>query len=109
MKLLVPNGLSYMFLLRKNTKNINSFVSRGLYTLMLETYIHHIWVYSILINLSGDIEKNPGPTPGSYDKFSLCHCNLNNISAHNFLKRYLLNTYVSTHSFDILCLSETHF
>ena len=65
MKLLIPNVLPYMFLSRKNIKNINSFVSRGLYTLMLATYILHIWVCSILITLSGDIEKNLGPKSSS--------------------------------------------
>ena len=50
---------------------------------MLATCIRHIWVYSILITLSGDIEKNPGHKPSSCDKFS-------------------------THNFDILCLSETY-
>ena len=73
MKLLVPNGLSCMFLSRKNIKNINSFVSRGLYTLMLATHIRYIWIFSILINLSGDTEKNPGPKPSSYDKFAIYH------------------------------------
>ena len=55
MKLLVSNSLPYMFLSRKNIKNINSFVSRVLYTLMTATYMRHIWVSSILITLSGDI------------------------------------------------------
>ena len=63
MKLLVPNGLPYMFLSRKNIKNINSFVGKGLYTFILATYIRYIWVCSILITLSSDIEKNPGPKP----------------------------------------------
>ena len=71
MKLLIPNGLPYMFLLRKNIKNINSFVRSCLCTLMLAAYISHIWVCSILITLSGDIEKNPGPKPSSCDKFSI--------------------------------------
>ena len=86
MKLLLPNGLPHIFSLRKNIKNINSFVSRGLYTLMLATCICYIWVCSILITLSGDIEKNPGPKPSSCDKFSICPWNLNNISGHNFIK-----------------------
>ena len=55
MKLLVP------FLITKIIKNINSFVSRGLYTLMLASYIHHICVCSIPITLIDDIEKNLGP------------------------------------------------
>ena len=69
MKLLDPNGRRYMFLLRKNIKNINPFVSRGLYTLMLAIYIHHIWVSSILITPSGNIEKNPGPKLSSLISF----------------------------------------
>ena len=86
MKLFVPNGLPYVFLSRKNIKNINLFVSRGLYTTMLAICIRHIWVCSILIILSGDIEKNPGPKFSSCDKFSICHWNLNSISAHNFIR-----------------------
>ena len=108
MKLLVPHGLPYMLLSKKNIKNINPFVSRGLYTLMLATYIRHIWVCSILITLSGDNEKNPGPKPSSCDKFSICHWHLNSISEHNFIKISPLRAYVSTHNFDILCLSETY-
>ena len=108
MKLLVPNVLPYMFLSRKNIKNINSFVSRGLYTLTLGAYIRHIWVCSIPITLSGDIEKNPGPKPSSCDKFSICHWNLSSISAHNFIKTTLLRAYVSTHNFSVLYLSKTY-
>ena len=108
MKILVTNGLPSMVLLRKNIKNINSFVSRSLYTLILATYIRHTWVCPILITLSGDIEKNTGPKPSSCDKFSICNWNLNSISAHNFIKISLLRAYISTHNFDILCLSETY-
>ena len=74
-----------MVLSRKNIKNINSLVSRGLYTLMSATYIRHIWVCSILITLSGDIKKNPDLTLVLM-KFSICHWNLNSISAHNLIK-----------------------
>ena len=63
------------------------------------------WVCSILITLSGDIAKDPGRTPSSCDTFSGCHWNLNNISAHNFIKISLLR---STHNFDILYFSETY-
>ena len=90
-----------MFFLRKDIRNLNSFVSRRLYTLMLAIYIRHIWVCSILIILSDDIEKNLEPKPSSCDKFSVCHWNLDSISA-------LLLPYVSTHNFEILCLSETY-
>ena len=75
---------------------------------MLATYIRHIWVCSILINLSGDVEKNPGPKPSFCDTFFICHWNLNSISAHNFIKITLLHVYVSTHNVQILCLSETY-
>ena len=84
------------------------FVSRALYTLMLATYIRHIWVCSILITLSGDIEKNPGPKPSYWNKFPVCHWNLSRISAHNFIKISLLRAYFSTYNFDILCLLKIY-
>ena len=71
-------------------------------------FMHYIWVYSITIKMSGDIEMNPGPKPSSCNKFSICHWNLNIISAHNFIKLSLLRAYISVHNFDILCLSETY-
>ena len=73
MKLLVPNGLPYVLLSRKNIKNVNSFVSRGIHTLMLVLHIRHIRVCPILITLSRGIAKNSGPKPISCDKFSICH------------------------------------
>ena len=33
----------------------------------------HIWLYTRIIDLSGDIEKNPGPRPSSSQNFSICH------------------------------------
>ena len=69
---------------------------------MLATYIRHIWVCSILITLSSDIEKNMCSIPSSCVNFSICHWNLNTISAHNFIKISLLRVYVSTHNYTYL-------
>ena len=74
---------------------------------MLAIYIRHIWVCSVLITLSGDIEKNSGPKPSSCDKFSMCRWNLNSISTHIFIKISVLRAYVLTHNFDILCISKS--
>ena len=59
----------------------------------------------ILLVNSGDIEMNPGPRKSSPIKF--CHCKLNGLAAHDFIKVPLIEAFVSTHNFDILCLSET--
>ena len=104
----VMNGLSRTLLLRGKSKSINSFVSKGLYVYTLVMFMRYIWVYSITIKMSGDIEMNSGPKPSSCNKFSICHWNLNSISAHNFIKLSLLSAYISVHNFDILCLSETY-
>ena len=66
------------------------------------------WSISFSILLSGDIETNPGPKPIAGQSFSICHWNLNSISAHNFTKISLLTAYVLVHNFDIICLSETY-
>ena len=54
------------------------------------------------------LKKNPGPKPNSYQSFSVCHWNLNSVSAHNFLKLSLLRAYIAVHKFDVICLSETY-
>ena len=77
------------------------------------SYIFSIFVvyllYNIrLIRLSGDIEVNPGPKPSSFKNFSICHWNLNSISAHDFLKVKLLAAYNAVHNYDIICISESY-
>ena len=53
---------------------------------------------------SGDIETNPGPSI-SFIKFY--HWNLNGLAAHDFVKMLLIEAFITTHNFDIICLSET--
>ena len=66
------------------------------------------WLYSLLILLIGDVELNPGPKRASTSNASICHWNLNSISAHNYTKLFLLKAYIAIHKFDIICLSETY-
>ena len=68
----------------------------------------HIWLYTRTIDLSGDIEKNPGASPSFSQNFSICHWNLNSITAHSHVKISFLKAYLSVHKFDIVCLSETY-
>ena len=65
-------------------------------------------MYLILTKQSGDIEQNPGPKSNSSQSFSICHWNVNSISAHNFIKISLLKTYIASHKLDVICLSETY-
>ena len=71
-------------------------------------YIHHLWLYSLAIKRSGDIEENPGPKLNSCEYLSILHWNLNSISAHNFIKLSLLHAYISINKIDIIYLSETY-
>ena len=57
---------------------------------MLVIYVFPAWLYLILTKRSGDIEQNPRPKSNSCQSFSICHWNLNSISAHNFIKIFLL-------------------
>ena len=79
-----------------------------LYCPLLANYLCQLWLSKLHINLSRDIEFNPGPKSNSCKKLSVCHWNLNNISSHNISKVSLLNAYTSLHNFDIICLSETY-
>ena len=67
-----------------------------------------MWVHALLITQSGDIEMNPGPKRNPCHSFSICHWNLNSLTAHNYLKVSLLRAYVAIRKFDVVCLSETY-
>ena len=59
----------------------------------------------LLLLLSGDIETNPSPKRSSNIKF--CHWNLNDLAAHDFIKVPLVEVFISSNNFDLVCLSET--
>ena len=75
---------------------------------MFGVYVHHIWLSLTIIRLSGDNEESPGPKCNSNQSFSICHWNLNSITAHNYLKISLLRAYISLHNFDVVSISETY-
>ena len=56
--------------------------------LIVIMFIQFIWVHALLIRQSGDIEMNPGLKP--CHSFSICHWNLNSLTAYNYLKVSLL-------------------
>ena len=60
---------------------------------------------SLLLLLSGDVEKNPGPK--SHSNLKVCHYNLNSLASHNFAKVSSLKAYNAVHRYDIICISET--
>ena len=66
-----------------------------------------LWYFFHLSEHLGDIKFNPGRKPDSNQSFSICHRNLNSMSAYNYSNISLLIAYRSIHDFDI-CLSETY-
>ena len=63
-----------------NCRHTFIYLRLALYICMMVLYIRYIRLYSILIKLSGDVEKK------SCQNFSICHWNVNSVSAHNFSK-----------------------
>ena len=56
------------------------------------------WLYSpFLILLSSDVEINPGPRHSSGEFFSICHWNLNSVSAYNYTKLSSLKAFIAVH------------
>ena len=106
--LLVSSSWSFINLLQIKATFISLLVFSISYICILLAFIHHIWLYLIIFNGSGDNEKNPEPKPNFYQRFSIFHWNLNSISVHNFLKLSLLSAYIIVHKFDVICLSETY-
>ena len=61
----------------------------------------------VLLRRHGDIELNPGPSKSKGNTVSVCHWNLNSITAHDFSKLTQLKAYISTYKYDFICLSKT--
>ena len=78
-----------------------------LYFSLLANYLCQLWLCKLHINLNGDIELNPGPKSNSCENFSVCHWNLNSISAHNFSKVSLLNAYTFLHGVESVFTTKT--
>ena len=71
---------------------------------MLSSF-HFLWISYFALRLLQhcEIEFNPGPK-----YFSICHWNVNSLTAHNYLKVSQLQAFNLVHKFDILCISEIH-
>ena len=92
----------------QNVRLVHQSLLKSLYFITIAFYIHHAWVYFITIKFNGNIKENPGPQPKSCDSLSICHWNLRNNSAHNFIKFSFYCAYISINKFDIICFSETY-
>ena len=63
----------------------------------------------IMLTLLTCSESNPGPRRcDSCNNFSICHWNLNSMTAYNFKKINLLEAYSTINKFDVICLSESY-
>ena len=60
-------------------KHIFIYLRLALYIFMTVLYLRYIWLYSILVKLSGDVEENPGPKPKSCQSFWIYHWKVNSV------------------------------
>ena len=96
--------LAVFMILKLNSckRSSNSLVSRFLVA-VIKTWVATKF-YSLLLLLSENVNLNPGSKRNSSNAFSICHWNLNSISAHNCAKVLLLMAYIAIHKFDIIYL-----
>ena len=99
---------SFLSSLRAKHRTIHTCLNLILYISILVLYANHFWLDEIVLKRSGDIEENQEPKASSNQSFSICHWNLNSISAHSYIKVSLLRAYISTHKFYVICISVTY-
>ena len=102
------SGAVFLILKLNNCKKNNNSRASPFLVAVIKTWLA-AWFYSLFSLLSGDVELNPVPKRNSRNAFSICHWNLNSISAHNYAEVFLLKAYIVFHKFDIICISETYF
>ena len=87
---------------RSNNSRVSPFL-----VVIIKTWLA-TWFYSLILLLNGDVKLNPGPNHIYSNAFSICHWNLNSISADNYAKVFLLKAYIAIHKFDIIFILETY-
>ena len=106
-----------ILVMSKNCENylVNKFISLIESLLLLYHYFESAYIFLftllylfVLLQCHGDIELNPGPKNLKTKLFSVCHWNLNSLTAHNYSKLTQLKAYISLYKYDFICLSETY-
>ena len=94
---------------------VNNFISLTESLLLLYHYFERVYIFLftllylfVLLQCDKDIELNPGPKNLKNKLLSVCHWNLNSLTAHNYSKLTQLKAYVSLYKYDFICLSETY-
>ena len=90
-----------------NRRHIFIYLRLGLCMCIMVQHIRYIWLFSILIKLSGDVKENPSSKLKPFQNFSICQWNVNIVSDHYFSKLCILRAYISIHKFYVICSSET--
>ena len=80
---------------------------KGVYITIITLLFFFFFFFALLL-CHGNIEINPGQKKLKKNSLSVCHWNLNSLSAYNFSKRTQLKAYISTYKHDFICLTETY-
>ena len=94
---------NFVFVFEKRLNEPLCLGTNVLYFYVTITYIHNLWYYKQRLILSNGNKVNRGPKLDSWQNFTICHWNLNGITAHTFSKAYL-----TIHKTGFVCLSETY-
>ena len=102
------NFFQYCYFLFISVKKIQNITRLYRCNFLLNKYTV-LWLCKLKTSLSGHIETNPGKKKKNQNKsFSICHWNLNCITAHGYAKVSPLKAYITARKMDIICLSETY-
>ena len=99
---------SYVVIILQCIRRVNFNSLSFSYIFQVLISLSHFYFYNRLIELSGDVEKNPGPNSKPNQSFSICHWNFNIIAAYNFFTIQSQIAFNCIHHFDIICLFETY-
>ena len=88
---------------------VNLFISLIESFLLLYQYFESAYIFLftllylfVLLQCHGDIELNPGPKNLKTKLFSVCHWNLNSLTAHNYSKLAQVKAYISMYKHDFI-------
>ena len=103
--LILVLSIQYMFFSFNKINTTYLFFHFLFYLDLVAMFYTNLSFLFLILLMSEDIEKNPGPKENN--NLSFLHWNLNSLAVHNYEKFLALQAFNSLHKYDIICLSET--
>ena len=106
---LLLSGSTVIFIFSIAVTPVTQYVCVAIFQIVCHTYVKKTppWLSTILILISKDVERNPGPEYRT-NLFNFMSWNLNSLATNNFERVQLIEAHNTIFNYDLISICETN-